>query len=174
MVAITQNQFRQKALSILEKDEDEKSIKLSGPQEKILLAAYGVYAREIGRKTDELKDEITDLKVISEKKEAAIVREQARTAIASMWNKEAAKQLCNFLVTPISDWGKSAEASRRDVILIDGSAEESFIEEDSEDAEAVANTIPEAELDDTYQNNLDKLPWFLWLPTSILTRILAE
>lgn len=171
MVAISPVQFRQKALSVLENDEEKKPVRLSAPQEKILLAAYGIYAREVGRKSDVLKDEISDLRVESEQKETEIVREQARTAIASMWNHETAKQLGNFLVTPISDWGRSNGQSQPELLLIDGTAEGIDGEGTVGDVLIVPDEVRDGEPEGGYRESLDRMPWFLWVPTSILTRI---
>lgn len=106
MVSITQTQFRQKAISSLEKDSGGK-VKLSGPQETILLAAYGVYSREVGI-LDKKKSEII------KELEVDMVKEQARTALALTWSSETAQKFGNFLVTPIHEWGRQLPVPQLD------------------------------------------------------------
>ena len=175
MVAMTQVQFRERALAALEGQKVGEDCLLSGPQEKILLAAYGIYAREIGRKSDKLKDEITELKVSAEHKQTELVKEQARTVIATMWNREAAKQFGSFMITPISDWGREPEVQLLEADTIEGTVADlevvEAVVEEAGDSGVRAEGEQTDQAADQFNSNLSKLPWYLWIPTTVLSRI---
>ena len=193
---MTQNLFFKQIMSSISSGE-RKAVKLSKDQQVIALAAYGIYAREIATKKEDLNQTISDLRVEVQEGKIELVKEQAKTSIALLLNKESVKQFGRFLVEPIANWG--ADSKNTKLIEFDPNAsvetsDEYLVAPPEQDEVILKKDVPndnivvtnreskdnrrpvKGELDSsqTATEMVSDLPWYIRTPTVMMSHIFGK